>query len=182
MPTRAGEAKPISAGALEDYVVTGWFPDSRRLLVYAHEKGKTARGWAQPIDDMSLHPITPEGVWPIAVTPDGKWIVGYSAGETQLYPAAGGAPRKVSGLMQNELAIRVVDERTVYTLLHDAGTAKLFKVDLGRGKRELVRTLAPSDAAGVMGVSDLEVSADGKTIVYGFMRFLSDLYVVEGLK
>ena len=33
-----------------------------------------------------------------------------------------------------------------------------------------------------MGIGDVSVSADGKTVIYGFIRFLSDLYVVEGLK
>ena len=182
MPTGAGEGRPIAAGALEDFFVTGWFPDSQHLLVYAHEKGKAARGWSQSIADGKQQPITPEGVWPIAVTPDGKWIVGYSAGESALYPAAGGPPRKAAALGKTELPIRAIDDHTVFTALHDGDTAKIFRVDLVRGKRELVRTLAASDAAGVMGVGDIEISADGKTLVYGFLRFLSDLYVVEGLK
>jgi hypothetical protein len=182
MPTGAGEAQRLSFGALEDYAVTGWFPDSRHLLVYAHEKGKAARGWEQSIADGALRPITPEGTWPVAVTPDGKWIVGYSGGESELYPIAGGNPRKMLGLAKNEIPVRVIDDRTVFSVINDAGTAKVFRVDIARGKHELVRTLAAGDAAGVMGVSDVEVSADGKTIIYDFTRFLSDLYVVQGLK
>jgi hypothetical protein len=182
MPTGAGESKKLPTGNVQDYVVTGWFPDSRRLLVVGHEAGKPLRGFEQTLPDGALRPITPEGVWPVAVTPDGKWIAGYSAGETQLYPMAGGASRKAAGLGRGELPIRLPDDRTAYIATIDGSIARLFRVDLVKGKRELVRTVAPNDAAGVMEIGDVAVSADGKTVLYGFFRYLSDLYLVEGLK
>jgi len=40
----------------------------------------------------------------------------------------------------------------------------------------------PSDAAGIDTIRGVEIAPDAKSYVYGYIRTLSDLYLVEGLK
>jgi hypothetical protein len=54
-------------------------------------------------------------------------------------------------------------------------------VDLGTGRRVLMRELAPADPAGLDDVSYIRLSADGRSYVYSYRRILSTLYLVEGL-
>jgi len=42
--------------------------------------------------------------------------------------------------------------------------------------------LAPADAAGIDTIRGITRSADAKAYVYGYIRTLSDVYLVEGLK
>jgi hypothetical protein len=50
------------------------------------------------------------------------------------------------------------------------------------GRRQLVYTLAPSDAAGLWNVDPVLLSPDGKSYVYSDYKMLSDLYVASGVR
>ena len=58
----------------------------------------------------------------------------------------------------------------------------LFRVDIATGKKELMRELSPGDPAGLQGIGQIHLSADGRYYAYGYTRALSDLYAVDGLK
>jgi hypothetical protein len=53
---------------------------------------------------------------------------------------------------------------------------------LASGKRKLWKELLPADAAGIDTVRGITITLDAKAYVYGYIRTLSDLYLVEGLK
>ena len=55
-------------------------------------------------------------------------------------------------------------------------------MDLASGHRELRRTLLPPDPAGVVSIRPPLLTPDGSVCVYSYSRFLSTLYLVEGLK
>jgi len=56
-------------------------------------------------------------------------------------------------------------------------------IDLAKtGKATTLVELAPRDRAGVFGVLDVNVAADGEAWAYTFQRRLSDLHIVTGLK
>ncbi len=61
-------------------------------------------------------------------------------------------------------------------------TAHIERLDLATGKRTFVRDIAPADRTGVGGISTLQLTPDGRAYCYSFMRGLSRLYVVEGLR
>jgi hypothetical protein len=60
--------------------------------------------------------------------------------------------------------------------------AKIARVDLATGRRELWKEISPADPAGVQSFAGLKFSADGKSYAYSVLRIISDLYVVDGLK
>jgi hypothetical protein len=45
-----------------------------------------------------------------------------------------------------------------------------------------VATLAPSDVAGVTAIVNVRMTADGGTYGYSYLRELSDLFLVAGVK
>jgi len=60
--------------------------------------------------------------------------------------------------------------------------AHIYQVKLKSGRRQLWKELAPPDLAGVYFLRPPHISADGKSYVYNYSHFFSDLYVVDGLK
>jgi hypothetical protein len=58
--------------------------------------------------------------------------------------------------------------------------AKVFRLDISSGRRELWRTLTPADAAGVAGIN-VRPTASGEGYVYNYVRTLSDPYLVESV-
>ena len=59
---------------------------------------------------------------------------------------------------------------------------KVLKLDVATGRVEPWRDLAPEDPAGVFKIHPVRVAPDGRAWAYTYLRLLSDLYVVEGLK
>ena len=60
--------------------------------------------------------------------------------------------------------------------------ARIFGLDLSTGVRTAVKSLMPSDPAGVIRISPVILTPDLKAYAYSYRRTLSDLYVVEGLR
>ena len=60
--------------------------------------------------------------------------------------------------------------------------ARVFKLDVATGKKELWKELAPSDRAGLNAIARPVITADGQTYAYSYLRVLSYLQLVEGMK
>ena len=58
----------------------------------------------------------------------------------------------------------------------------MVQVDLSTEQRRPWKELAPTDAAGIDTIRGITISADAKAYVYGYIRTLSDVYLVEGLE
>jgi hypothetical protein len=56
----------------------------------------------------------------------------------------------------------------------------LFRVDLCTGRYKPWKEIAPFDLAGVSRIWPAVLSQDEHTIVYSFLRNLSELFVVDG--
>jgi hypothetical protein len=100
-----------------------------------------------------------------------------------LYPIDGGPSRAIPGIMAGEEPIQWSnDERFLY--VRDSGRvpAKVYRLDLATGRRELSKEIAPADPAGVGRIYKVFMTPDASTYVYSYDRLLSVLNLVEGLK
>jgi hypothetical protein len=59
---------------------------------------------------------------------------------------------------------------------------KVYRLDVATGRKDLWKTLMPSDAAGIGSIVPVIPTPDGSSYVYTYARTLSDLYLVEGLR
>jgi hypothetical protein len=95
----------------------------------------------------------------------------------------GGESRPIKGLEVGEVPIRVsADGGSLYAYDSTVTPARIFRMDLASGARTSVRSLMPSDPAGVIRISPVLLAPDLKAHAYSYRRILSDLYVVEGLR
>ena len=60
--------------------------------------------------------------------------------------------------------------------------ARVYRVDLTTGHREDWKEFMPGDPTGITSIGPNAISADGKTILFGYSHTLSDLYIAEGLR
>ena len=80
------------------------------------------------------------------------------------------------------LPIRFGADGSLYASYPNELPQRIFKIDVVTGRQQVVATLAPGDAAGLIGISPVALSPDGKSYAYSYRRTLSELYVVDGLK
>jgi Tol biopolymer transport system component len=188
LPVGAGQSRVLKAGDM-DFYSAKWFPDGKRILFGAAQHGHRRRLYILEVESGAYHPITPEGVEIGPVSPDGNFFLGQGPGPSVfLYPVLGGTPRAVPGVEPDDQLIRWDAEgRKVFLARADGfANVSIYRLDPASGRRELWKKLGPSDPTGLSNNSGIDnnvlLTADGKIYSYSFMRDLSALYVVEGLK
>ena len=183
-PTGAGEAKLLDRGGL-NFRRAAWLPDGRRILCTANEPGRGARLYVVDAADGKARALSPEGYRSFTrpVSPDGRFAVVLGPDrKTYLYPIEGGEPTLISGLTADDTPIGwSADGGVLYFYRRGELPARVFRLGLQTGRKELWRELMPSDSAGVTAIAPPYLTPDGKFCVYSCVRTLSNLYVVEGL-
>ncbi|HTO89424.1 MAG TPA: protein kinase [Thermoanaerobaculia bacterium] len=182
LPTGAGEPRALAIRGLEWVGDVRWFPDGRHLLVEGRASGHDARDYVVDIEGGQTRPVTPEGISESVVSPDGRSLIGVDERRgLSIYPLEGGEVRRVVEQTQGSPMQWSADGKSVY-LWDGERFNRILKLDLASGKTELWKEFVPSDPTGVLVVQPMLVAPDGKSYVYTYVRVLSDLYLVEGLR
>ncbi len=183
-PAGAGEKRVLDHGKIVTYSWGMFFHDGTHALACGNEAEHGTRCYMQDIGGGQPHPITPEGTnWGI-VSPDDRSVLA-SGRENKyfIYPVAGGAPRSVPWLAADESVIRwTVDGRGVLVYRQMQIPSLVELVDLSTGRRTRVRELSPADRAGVVQISQVAFSDDGKSYAYSYSQNVSRLALIEGVK
>jgi Tol biopolymer transport system component/predicted Ser/Thr protein kinase len=164
-----------------------FFADSKRLLIEGHEPGHAARVYVVNLDGGQPRPITPEGyslgAYPHSVSPDGKRIATVTNDGIALVPVDDGGPQPVSSSQPGETPLRWSKGGNALLVGRRGETScSVWRLDLQTGARTAWKTVGPSDIAGVVGVACPRIAADEEHYVFGYIRNLSDLFLVEHLK
>ena len=186
LPTGPGETKRLADEKLS--YMAGWFlPDGKRVVVRATEANHPPRFYVQEIEGGKLRPIGPEstemrGRHPISL--DGKFIALFGPDQKlALYPIDGGEPQPVPGFRPEEFICQwSADGRSIFVEQPGPPPVKVYKMDIATGRRELWKEIAPADPAGVVSVGLVRPSADENYYAYSYVRVLSSLFLVQGLK
>jgi Tol biopolymer transport system component len=185
LPTGAGEPRVLPRLGISEHLWGFWLPDGTRLVVNGAEPGKGLRSYLQEIDgEGGLKALTPEGLWAANVSPDGTLLAAVSTGQpVSLVPLAGGSPQPVTGSLAGDRPAQwSADGRSLYVFRRDELPCRVYRLGLDRGERELWKELIPADPAGVVAIHEVLITPDASAYAYGYVRWLSDLYLVEGLQ
>jgi hypothetical protein len=179
LPTGPGQTKDLTRPGLT-YLGAGWFPDGRRVAFTAEAQG-ARRTYEQDVDGGEPRVVGPEGV--ALVTPDGHSLVVVRDGKAVFHPVDGGAPRPIPGFEPGEGPVGWSrDGRSLFLERIQELTIQIHRLDTLTGRRERLFGLVPPDPAGIVGYAAVAVRADGKSHAYSFIRNLSELYLIEGLR
>jgi hypothetical protein len=187
LPTGVGEARRVPTGPISSYFPAArWLPDGRHFLVVGAEKGQRSRVYLQAIDGGDPRPVSREGEYGrLVVLPDGKRFITRGLDRRLAVFAIDGDadPRRLEGTEGGDLPIVVSPDGAwlfVQGPAHMPG--EVARVALGDGRREAVSTLQPPDPAGAIQILRIVMAPDGRSYAYTFVRALSSLYVVDGLR
>jgi serine/threonine protein kinase/Tol biopolymer transport system component len=185
VPTGVGEQTPLTHDHINHLRAT-WLPDGKRFVFSGNEPGHGVRLFVQSIDGGPPKPITPEGITPAGfqVSPDGNVIAAIGSDRrSYLFSVSGGEPRLIPGMSEGEHALGwAADGRSLFVLRAGSPPASVFRLDITSGKEVPWKEFSPADPAGISAINGGEVVLDGKAYYYSYIRTLSDLYLVTGLK
>ena len=184
LPTGAGESKLLFHDSI-NHLSTRWLPDGKHVVFSGSEPGHGFRFYVEALDENKPRPISPEGVNPaVILSPKGDSVASTGPdGRIYLYPVAGGDPVAVRGAEPGEVPTGWSgDGKLLYVYRFGEIPAIVFQINIASGERKPWKQLVPADAAGIDTIRGIELASDGKSYVYGYIRTLSDLYLVEDLK
>jgi Tol biopolymer transport system component len=183
LPVGTGQSRQITHDSLE-HIRVGWAPNGKAVVFEASETNHAPRTYFLNLEDGKAHPITPEGTTGTLVSPDSKSLLGLGPdGKRWIYPLEGGEPQPLGANISESEAVEDWEPDGKSLLVEHRGSpTMIWRVFLNSSRREQVRTLAPSDASGIVSIGGPRFSADRKSYAYTYFRILSDLYVVDGLK
>ena len=185
LPTGVGEPKPLSKEGL-DVVEADFLPDGKRIVFSATEPGRGMRLYLRDTGGGKPRAISPEGYsfFHGAVTPDSRFaVVGGPERKMYLYPLEGGEPKALPGLTSEDLPMRFSpDGRTLFFMTRGEIPAKIYRYDIASGSKQVWKELVPADRAGLNAIARAVITPDGRTYAYSYLRVLSYLQLVEGMK
>jgi Tol biopolymer transport system component len=188
VPTGIGEARQITHDNLI-HLYPRFLPGGHAIVFVAATSQGAVRMYYQSLDGGDPVAITPEGSggYPslITVSRDGVYLVAPAATAESyaMYPVHGGPPRALKGLSTGDAVVNwSADGKYLYTYTRGEAPARIYRVEIASGKRELFKVTEPPDNAGVEDVTNLHITRDGRSYAYTCPTILSDLYVVDGLR
>jgi len=186
-PTGPGQPRSLPCSAMNCYFPT-FFPDGRRVAFFGVETGRAPKIFVTPADRMAPKPVSPEGVaftTVFPISPDGRAIAGLGVdARPAIFAADGGAPPKtIPGTDVLDIPMRwTADGTSIYISRAEGPKTVLSRLDVATGKRTVVREVKPADPAGVQGILRVYPTPDARFYAYSYVRVLSTLFEVEGVK
>jgi eukaryotic-like serine/threonine-protein kinase len=183
VPLGPGTPRALDTGGLER-VGHGWFLNPTQVVLDGAAPGRPWRSYSLNVEGGRAVPVTPEGVFAIEGSlSHGLALTSSSEGRLAWYPLAGGAPRPVkASLPADTVPLRASADGRFLFIGQLSVPGHIDRFELATGRRVAWRTLLPDDPAGVLGIEALSVTADGSAYAYSYVRFLQDLYMVEGIQ
>jgi hypothetical protein len=160
-----------------------WLPDSQRVLLTCWEGSGDDRVYVQAVEGGESRPLTPEGTWCNAVSPDGREVACLDGeGKGWIYPLEGGVPRPLAGVEGFPIQWSA-DGGSLFVGAQTTGSPvlRILKLELRSSHRSLWKELRPPEPGGLV-VQNIAVTPDGSAYAYSYRRTLSDLYLVDGLR
>ncbi len=182
IPTGAGEVKYLNPPGVENPGMQGFAADSRHVVLAGNEPGHKPRTFLFDPDSNQLQPLTPEGVNGV-VSQNGKFLGVRNEKNVQLLPLDGHSlPIDVKGLQDKDRPMQMsADGKSIFAADYLGLRAEIYRIDLGTGNRQLVKTLTMRDATGGFGITRVAITPDAQYFAYNTLRQLSELYVLEGV-
>ena len=182
LPTGVGEAKNVSQPGF-DYDIYGWLDGKNHVIIQGREPGKPTRVYVQDVNGGPMTPITPEGV-EFGADFDLEGVVKRDGDQLTIYPFDGGPPKTRKAVLPPLILPQMLFQkgRSILGGTEPGVPFKVYRFDTVTGQRQLWKEFVPSDRAGVFYVGPYDVTPDGKYYAYSYVRDLSDLYRVQGLK
>jgi eukaryotic-like serine/threonine-protein kinase len=182
LPTGTGKARPLPPGPVETFQSAAFLSGGNRIVFVGAERGHADRTWIQDVSGGAPRPLTEEGTSGVVTSPDDRFVAAVTHDfRLMIVPVDAGKPTPVGTLAPGELPFQwSQDGRTLY-LSRTVPNLELLTFDIQRRQQRPWKKLEVADPAGIT-YGSVVMTRDARSYAYSFIRWLDELYVVDGLK
>jgi tRNA A-37 threonylcarbamoyl transferase component Bud32/Tol biopolymer transport system component len=163
-------------------------PDGKRILFNSGENGKAA--WylidraGGPVRAVSPPGFGKQFVGLLPLSPDGSRMLVIRNSSFFIQPLAGGEPQPIRGIRADERPLGwSQDQRAIYTRSEQwLLPVTVNRVDLATGGHRQLFQYMPGDPAGILMIRSVLLPPDGSVCALDYVRQLSELYLVDGIR
>jgi Tol biopolymer transport system component len=185
LPTAAGEKRSMVRGDISEYRRVNWFPDGKRIFFEGLGPDSKPRVYVQAVDGGPPEPLTEGGIGVgLPASPDGRFLTARMPDRSwRLLEVASRRLLPLPGVEPADSPLRfTADGKAIFVERSGEGETSVFRVEPATGRRELYRKIAASDPLGIEFLGRVQITPDGSSYVYSYLRCLSDLYLVEAIR
>jgi hypothetical protein len=184
MPTGPGSTITLPPGPLVARGEANFLPNGHQIVFGGREKDRGGRIYVQDIDGGSIRTISPENVGTQGLaTLDSRYVVGRTTEHWFKFAVDGSAPIPLTYLDRNDAPLQwSTDRALLFVRRAGAWPAAVDLVNASTGERRPWKTIQPADPVGIDTVIRILITPDGKSYCHDYVRVLSELYIVEGVK
>jgi len=186
VPTGAGQAQILNLGPVEGMSGGGWVPDGRLVVQVARPGGEREALLLGP-DGSNPRALLPSGTTlpdmiGNLISPDGRQIVAVrETGQLVLCGIADSTCQPAPGVANDDgFAGWSADGHSLFVFSSRPDNFQVDRIDLTSSSRSMWKVLKPLQPA-VNGLRWVAAAPDG-TVLYGYTRSASQLYIIKGLK
>ena len=186
LPTGPGQPRSLKHAGITTAHFARFFPNGKRVLFLGRTGSGSWRLYVQDLDGGDPHAISPEGISNefVAMSPDGRFVAADGPdSKLAIYAVDGGAARPLPGAEAGESPVLwSADGESLYAYRRNDAPARVFKINIAAGRRELWKTIAPADRSGLVSIGNIVVTPDARSYAYTYTRILTSLEMAEGLR
>jgi WD40 repeat protein len=182
MPTGPGEASVLGIGGIRAQAFQ-WFADSNRILLTGSEGTQPARTYVSDRFGTKPTPISPPGFQASRVSPDGQTLVAINGNAIWVRGLKTGEQASLGPIEAGDAVVSWSADSQYLFVQHNTSenrSAKIFRVDVHTGKKELWRELRPPDPGAYI-VGQVCLTPDATAYAFSYQRDLETLYLVKGV-
>jgi len=185
-PTGPGEKKIISTGDIELSASKGsrlfcTSADGKRIAFLGHAPNQPLLAYVLDLWDGKPRAVTTSETINFVLSPDGNSVLAKTKNSPpMIFPVNGGKAIPANGLLPEDFPIQWHNAGNSVFVWDRSFPAKVYKVDLITGKRELWKEMSPADRNGVL-YGRIFMTPDGMHYIYRYRRNINRLYLAKGL-
>jgi eukaryotic-like serine/threonine-protein kinase len=187
VPTGAGAPRSVSLPGGLDIGTARWLGTNRAFSIARTSADTDWRLYSTDLGGSDTAPLSEPGIDPshLEVSPDQGWAATLDAmGRPMLHPLAGGKPVVLTELEPGSAPAGWASKDELwFARVDDASQAviRLTCFDIRRRRIVKERTVSPIVETGAGPIQEVQVTPDGKSIVFVQDRTVGHLYVLRGL-
>ena len=188
VPTGAGNIQSMDHSDYADVTSIGFLPDGKQILIRALNKNREDVLLVQEIGGGKPKVLKLKGLIArpsgAAISPDGKFLLMTNAdGAAFYFEIATQTARPIPQLEPEEVPFQWTKDGSSVLVIHERIVpAKVFKVNITTGTRQLFREIHPPDLTGVNSIASILFTPDETMFAYSYQRQLTTLYLVQNLR